>query len=123
MTPQRRAIVEYLARAAGHPTADDVYRAVNKRFPMTSRATVYNTLRMLKEAGLVGEMQEGAAVRYDPNLSAHHHFVCTSCGAVQDFEFDSAGIRAAVMLKGAPRVDSCQMTLRGLCARCLEETE
>jgi Fe2+ or Zn2+ uptake regulation protein len=60
MTPQRRAIVEYLQTCTDHPTADEVLTAVNDKFPMTSRPTVYNTLNWLKGSGLVNEVYEEA---------------------------------------------------------------
>lgn len=68
MTPQRRSIIEYLQSAPNHPTADEVLAAVNKRFPMTSRATVYNTLNWLKEAGLIRAVFEDGIVRFDTDI-------------------------------------------------------
>lgn len=76
MTPQRRAIIDYLQAAENHPTTDEVLKAVNERFPMTSRATVYNTINWLKEAGMLQEVFEGGCVRLDPNFDQYHHFVC-----------------------------------------------
>jgi catalase len=70
LTPQRRAIVDYLQTANRHPTLEDVLQAINRRFPMTSRATVYNTLNMLKDEGLVREVFEGDVSRFDPNRAA-----------------------------------------------------
>ena len=116
MTPQRRAIVDYLQSATHHPTADEVLKAVNEKFPMTSRATVYNTLNWLKGAGMVREVFEGGTVRFDPNTSNHHHFICRNCGKVEDIEgelpiqFDS--------LAGDRKVENIEVTLRGLCSNC-----
>lgn len=59
MTPQRRAIIEFLQSSVDHPTAEDIMNAVNERFPMTSRPTVYNTLNWLKGSGLINEVFEG----------------------------------------------------------------
>src|SRR4030095_12105773 len=86
MTPQRRAIIDYMQSAYHHPTADEVLQAVNRKFPMTSRATVYNTLNWLKEAGMIREVFEGGMVRFDPNTARHHHFICKECGKVEDVE-------------------------------------
>ena len=116
MTPQRRAIIDYLQSATHHPTADEVLKAVNEKFPMTSRATVYNTLNWLKGAGMVREVFEGGTVRFDPNTSNHHHFICRNCGKVEDIEgelpiqFDS--------LAGDRKVENIEITLRGLCSNC-----
>src|SRR5438309_1744020 len=88
MTPQRRMIVDVLQSATHHPTAEEVLNAVNRKFPMTSRATVYNTLNWLKEAGMVREVFEGGDLRFDPNTSEHHHFVCRRCGKIEDVDAD-----------------------------------
>lgn len=120
MTPQRRAIVEYLQSSHQHPTADEVMTAVNEKFPMTSRATVYNTLNWLKGAGLVREVFEGGVVRYDPNVSDHHHFVCRLCGKVEDIECDAVGSIQVCSLPGNPMIENYQVTVRGVCGACLQ---
>jgi Fe2+ or Zn2+ uptake regulation protein len=121
MTPQRRAIVEYLQDATHHPTADEVLNAVNKKFPMTSRATVYNTLNWLRDAGLVKEVFEGSIVRFDPNTSDHHHFVCRHCGKVEDVESNMLGSLLLDSLPGNHKVENFEVILRGLCADCQEK--
>jgi Fe2+ or Zn2+ uptake regulation protein len=118
MTPQRRAIVEYLQYATHHPTADEVMKAVNEKFPMTSRATVYNTLNWLKDAGFVKEVFEGSIVRFDPNTSDHHHFVCRRCGRVEDIESESLGSLMLDSLPGNHMVENFEVILRGLCVDC-----
>jgi Fur family transcriptional regulator, peroxide stress response regulator len=117
MTPQRRAIVEYL-QTSHHPTADEVLQAVNRQFPMTSRATVYNTLNWLKAAELVREVFEGGMVRYDPNTDQHHHFVCRGCGKVEDIDCDLLGKLEICTLPGSPQIELYEITVRGLCAEC-----
>jgi Fe2+ or Zn2+ uptake regulation protein len=118
MTPQRRAIVGCLEQTRRHPTAEEVFTAVNRRFPMTSRATVYNTLKLLTEARLLREIRKDGNVRYDPNLSPHHHFVCRHCGRIGDLAWESIPPLAVGRLPGCPRVDSYEVTLFGLCSRC-----
>lgn len=118
-TAQRHGILEYLSQAAVHATADEIFAALNERFPLVSRATVYNTLRDLTRAGLVRELPwEGKAARYDANLHRHHHFVCDSCGTVEDvawFDVPDASSRAA----GENReVRAYEVTIRGFCGRC-----
>jgi Fur family transcriptional regulator, peroxide stress response regulator len=116
MTPQRRAIVEYLQDATNHPTAEEVFRAVNDKFPMTSRATVYNTLNWLKGADLVREVFEGGVIRFDPNTSNHHHFICRHCGKVEDVVADGS-FHLDQMLK-SHRIEHFEITLRGICPAC-----
>jgi Fe2+ or Zn2+ uptake regulation protein len=118
MTPQRRAIVEYLQNAKNHPTADEVMSAVNRKFPMTSRATVYNTLNWLKENGMVKEVFEGGVVHFDPHTASHHHFVCNKCGKVEDIDCEAIGSIKLSALSGNQLVESLEVTMRGLCAAC-----
>jgi Fur family peroxide stress response transcriptional regulator len=118
MTPQRRAIVEYLEKAFHHPTADEVFVAVNSQFPLTSRATVYNTLNLLKEASLVREIARDGVVRFDPNLDEHHHFICRTCGRVEDLPWDAIPPIDVTSLEGRQRVESFDITLYGVCAGC-----
>lgn len=118
LTPQRLAIVEYLQRCEHHPTADDVLEAVNEKFRMTSRATVYNTLHWLTENGWLAEIYEGGVARFDPNLEPHHHFVCRRCGRVEDVDYDAVAPQPQCTLPGRHVVESFELTLRGLCASC-----
>ncbi len=85
-TPQRMVIAEYLLNTCDHPTAEDVLAAVAGKLPVDlSRATVYNTISSLKDAGLVREVfTEPGKVRYDANLFDHHHFVDRKSGRVFD---------------------------------------
>ena len=121
MTPQRRMIVEVLQSASHHPTADEILGAVNRKFPMASRATVYNTLNWLKDAGMVREVFEGGEMRFDPNMGSHHHFVCRSCGRIEDVECDLVGRVQICSLPGRQLVDDVEVTLRGVCAGCQDK--
>jgi Fur family transcriptional regulator, peroxide stress response regulator len=118
MTPQRRAIIDYMQSAHHHPTADEVLQKVNRQFPMTSRATVYNTLNWLKQEGMIREVFEAGTVRFDPNTSHHHHFVCRECGRVEDVECDLIGTVNICSLPESQKVEFFEVTLRGLCAGC-----
>jgi Fe2+ or Zn2+ uptake regulation protein len=89
-TPQRVVIADYLLRTQSHPTADDVLMAVADALPVAlSRATVYNTLSALKDAGVIQEvLTEPGRVRYDANVSHHHHFVDVATGNIVDIPAD-----------------------------------
>ena len=121
MTPQRRLIVEFLQSAEHHPTAEEVFRAVNAKLPMASRATVYNTINWLKESGMVRAVSEGGEVRFDPNTSGHHHFVCRECGSITDVEPELFEGLNVPKLGGRAQVESVEVTLRGVCAACRTE--
>lgn len=118
MTPQRRAIIDYLQAAEHHPTPDDVLKAVNEKFPMTSRATVYNTIHWLKDAGMLMEIFEGGGVRLDPNFDRHHHFVCRKCGKVEDVGFELIADLGICALPNNNTIESFEIVIRGLCPKC-----
>jgi len=85
LTPQRLAILEYLDGNKKHPSAEDVYKAVSKKFPTMSLATVYNTLMTLKQRGLVKELtMDPLKMRFDPQPTPHHHLICMDCRKIID---------------------------------------
>jgi Fur family peroxide stress response transcriptional regulator len=120
LTPQRFAVLEYLGRAEGHPTADQIATEINRRFPRASRATVYNTLNALRDAGLVREVTHGGdpAARYESNVEPHHHFVCRVCGRLEDVPAESLPAPDRVKLEGGHEVESFELVLRGVCGKC-----
>jgi len=76
-TAQRYAVMAFLMEHARHPTAAEIFEAVNRVDPRSSRATTYNNLRDLVQAGLVREVAvEGRAARFDVKGTRHHHFIC-----------------------------------------------
>jgi Fur family peroxide stress response transcriptional regulator len=110
-TPQRFFVLDHLLTKRDHATVEELCDAANIR---ASRATVYNTLHVLVSAGLVREFTlDGKAARYDANLEPHHHFVCDTCGAVEDIEwFDVPEARKTRSVR------SFEVILRGECKRC-----
>lgn len=84
-TPQRLAICDYLQGNDAHPSAEDIYRAVLKKYDSMSFATVYNTLNALTKAGALRELTiDPERRRYDPDTSAHNHCICISCRKIID---------------------------------------
>lgn len=84
-TPQRLAIFDYLQGNTSHPSAEDIFRAVSKKYQSMSFATVYNTLNALARAGTLREITiDPGRKRYDPDTSAHHHLICISCKTIVD---------------------------------------
>ncbi|MFN8659604.1 MAG: transcriptional repressor [Candidatus Obscuribacterales bacterium] len=85
-TPQRVVITQFVLETESHPTAEEVFLAVENSLPVAlSRATVYNTLNALVKAGVVREMYtDPAAARYDANLTEHHHFIDVKTGRILD---------------------------------------
>jgi Fe2+ or Zn2+ uptake regulation protein len=108
----------FLAGYRGHPTAAEIFEAVNRLDPRCSRATTYNNLRDLVRAGLVREVAvEGRAARFDAKGTRHHHFVCDRCGNVEDMEWYDVPRPAARSL-GRRVLRECELISRGLCAKC-----
>jgi Fur family transcriptional regulator, peroxide stress response regulator len=120
LTHQRLEIFRALAGTNEHPDAEMLFRAVQKRMPTVSLDTVYRTLWMLHDLGLVktlGPRRDG--VRFDPNLDRHHHYVCVRCGLVRDFDSkELTGLRVPDAVSDLGSVVDAHVEVRGLCARC-----
>jgi Fur family peroxide stress response transcriptional regulator len=121
MTPQRHAILAYLLETMTHPTADEIYKALVDRFPSMSVATVYNNLRVFKEAGLVRELNYGdASSKFDANVSRqHYHVICRNCNKIVDFEYPCLEeVEDIASEETGFKVDSHRMEVYGECAEC-----
>jgi len=117
-TPQRYAVMAFLTAHHGHPTAAEIFEAVNRLDPRSSRATTYNNLRDLVQAGLVREVAvEGRAARFDAKGIRHHHFICDRCGNVEDVAWYDVP-RPGSHFLGKRVLRECELIFRGLCGRC-----
>jgi len=117
-TPQRYAVMAFLMKNGDHPTAAEIFQALNRAHPRSTRATTYNNLRDLVEAGLVREVAvEGRAARFDAKGMRHHHFICDRCGKVEDMEWYAVPRPRSGSL-GKRMLRECELNLRGLCAKC-----
>ena len=112
-TPQRIAVVEYVLKSKAHPSADDVLSYARKKCPTVSRATVYNTLNLLVEKGLLKmqTIKEGAVV-FDPNVREHHHFIDNDTGHIYDIPWEYLEVKGKGNLKGFEILE-CQVIMRG----------
>ena len=117
-TSQRYAVMAFLVEHNQHPTAAEIFAAVNRLDPRLSRATTYNNLRDLVRAGLVREVAvEGRAARFDAKGMRHHHFICDRCGGVEDMEWYDVPKPGSRSL-GKRILRECELIFRGLCNRC-----
>lgn len=119
-TSQRVAVFDYLSGVEHHPTAEEVYRAVRRKLPKISLATVYKNLEKLVECGVASKLTYGdASARYDIRTDHHYHTRCLVCGSVQDF--DSAE-GAELLRRIAPddgfTVKDYRLELLGHCRKC-----
>jgi Fe2+ or Zn2+ uptake regulation protein len=120
LTPQREAVYQVIQERDDHPTASDIFEAARRRLPSISYATVYNSLRYLKDAGLVLEINFGdSASRYDRETERHDHAICNDCGKLVDFDLpDAAKLMNAAARKSHFQPQSVHLTLRGRCPDC-----
>lgn len=120
LTHQRLEIFREIASTDAHPSADMIFRAVKERMPTVSLDTVYRTLWMLHDLGLVTTVgPERESVRFDANLGQHHHYVCVQCGLVRDFESDELNaLRIPVAVNALGTIVNAQVEVRGLCVSC-----
>ncbi|MBJ7329722.1 MAG: transcriptional repressor [Solirubrobacteraceae bacterium] len=120
VTPQRLAIARVMEELDRHATAEMVFGEVSTRMPGVSLPTVYATLDLLEELGLVHRVAtEGGTVIFDPRVEDHHHLVCRACGAIVDVDapVGSDALLAAARASGFVP-DHAQVVVRGLCANC-----
>jgi Fur family transcriptional regulator, iron response regulator len=114
---QRVAVADYVLHTTAHPSADQVWAEVRRVFPMVSRATVYNTLHLFAEKGLLRELvlAEGRIV-FDPKIERHHHFLDEQTGEIVDIPWSALDVRKVDALRGF-QVREYQVVLRGRKAR------
>jgi Fe2+ or Zn2+ uptake regulation protein len=120
LTKQRGAVLRVIRDSDEHLTAIEVFERARQLLPGIAFATVYNSLRYLKNEGLIGEIRFGAGcTRYDRTLKRHDHAICNGCGKLVDLELsisDELIREAAKRSKFEP--GSIEVTLRGLCPEC-----
>lgn len=120
VTMQRRVILEAVLQRNDHPTADQIYEAVQGRIPQLSRTTVYRTLDTLLELGVIRRVHlTGATTRFDGKIGRHHHLVCVHCSKIIDIEDE--GLNQMPLprqkLQGF-EVDDFSVQVWGTCADC-----
>ncbi|MCX6517194.1 MAG: Fur family transcriptional regulator [Actinobacteria bacterium] len=116
VTPQRQLLFRLLHNNSSHPTADSLFNVASELMPGISLRTVYQTLTDLAEMGELQSIEVGSgSMRFDPNISDHHHAVCDNCGAVHDVY-----VNRAPELRGLDdfSVSDARIVYRGLCGAC-----
>ncbi|HET7579319.1 MAG TPA: peroxide-responsive transcriptional repressor PerR [Bacillales bacterium] len=125
ITPQRHAILEHLIRSMSHPTADEIYKALEGKFPNMSVATVYNNLRVFKGAGLVKELTYGdSSSRFDYVTTDHYHIICKDCGKIVDFSYPGLDeVETLAEHVTGFKVGDHRMEVYGTCPDCQNQKE
>jgi Fe2+ or Zn2+ uptake regulation protein len=126
VTRQRQMILEVLEESQGHLDAGAIYEKVRAVDPSIGLATVYRTLALLKEMGLVQEHRLGEEHGHFETLKdePHYHFTCNECGQVIEFEAPVVmEIVQDLAAREGLRVDEVHLFVRGQCASCVDSRE
>jgi Fur family ferric uptake transcriptional regulator len=121
MTPQRQLIVELVERATGHISPEDIYDQVHERFPMVNRSTVYRTLWLLNELGLISHAHlDNGATAYHTFQPAHLHLICAKCHRIQELEDLSIvnPLAQALLEQYGFQPEMTHFAISGTCAGC-----
>lgn len=124
LTPQRWAIISiFLVNKGRHLSADDVYTMLKEAYPNNGIATVYRTLDLLEEIGVLKKLDFGdGRARYevaDDDTHHHHHLVCTCCGKITEFEDDLLdSVETTIERKTGFSIRDHVLKFYGLCANC-----
>ena len=119
-TQQRMMIYREVVNNRNHPDAEAVFNSVRKKLNTISLDTVYRTLWLLKDMDLIRTLGPSRErTRFDANLSRHHHFICTKCNTIVDFNserLDELYINEDVKSFGKP--SGLQINVHGICSNC-----
>ena len=128
ITPQRKAILRLFGERGGHLTAPEIHAMLAGHVASLSRATVYNTLELLEDVGLLARVHSADGhTYYDANIDAHHHAQCVECGQIFDLYLpeaplhqllDQSAMTTSPAQEGALHVHEATLWLRIRCERC-----
>jgi Fur family peroxide stress response transcriptional regulator len=118
LTPQRRAILDYLTSTDVHPSAQLIFQEVQRTHPDISLATIYNTLGVLVRQGFLKMLEIEPDNRYETNLAQHINLICDICGKIQDLEGGLPISSEEVMHRSGFQVLDSRMEYHGVCADC-----
>jgi Fe2+ or Zn2+ uptake regulation protein len=120
VTPQRLLIHRALRQLDRHASADEILDEVSKSLPNASLPTIYATLDLFEELGIVHRIAAGeGAVLYDSRAEPHHHRVCSRCGKVEDLDVPLDAARAIkAARRGGFEPDHAELVVHGLCGDC-----
>lgn len=118
-TVQRNSILNYLKNNTSHPTAIDIFNAINKETNVFSLTTVYNTLSLMKKRGLVHELTITGmdCKRYDPNVNPHAHLICSDCGKIVDVQLPFS-VDIPEEQKQGFDISTSDINFYGICPNC-----
>ena len=125
LTPQRQVVLQVVRGTEAHLTAAEIYDAARALLPSISYATVYNSLRFLRDEGLISEITFGnSASRYDRETGRHDHALCSRCGRLVDFDLpETPQMLRAAARRSRFKPETIHLTLVGLCPDCQDKSK
>jgi Fe2+ or Zn2+ uptake regulation protein len=119
VTPQRVLLHRALRELDRHVTADELLESVADRLPNVSLPTIYATLELLEELGMVRRVQRAGTTLFDPRVDSHHHLICTVCGSIEDLDsaLDTAALERAAARHGFEQ-ERIEAVVHGRCSSC-----
>ena len=120
VTHQRLEIFRELASATDHPTAETLYKRLQKSMPTLSLDTIYRTLATFEEHGMISRVQTSEShARFEAEMEEHHHALCTQCHKITDFQWDVCDTtKLPDTIAGWGQIQDKQITLKGVCSDC-----
>ena len=120
VTSQRLVLYRTLRELDRHASAEEVMRAAAPSLPGLSLPTVYATMDLFEDLGLVRRVPAGSVTLFDPRADEHLHFSCRRCGRVIDVEDRRADLSAAIAAarRAGLRAERAEVVISGLCDRC-----
>lgn len=122
VTYQRLAIYQSLLDSKDHPSAEDIYQQVRRRFPMISLGTVYKTLERFHEVKLIQRVSPMTDVaRYEAKTNAHHHLICLECQTIVDLDDPTLDEKIQLPKDNGFKILQRQVVIQGLCPHCRDD--
>ncbi|WP_456463363.1 Fur family transcriptional regulator [Persephonella sp.] len=118
-THQRKVILEILRSTDIHPTADWIYERARQVIPNISLGTVYRNLKILKDEGLILELNDGKQSRFDGRIDQHFHFKCINCNSIYDIDNKQIiNVEYNDLQKEGYQIRSFDVIFSGICPKC-----
>lgn len=119
---QRIQILEYIEKCLEerkHPTSEEIFQGLQKENKLISKATVYNTINLFEEKGLIKQINiDGKVSRYELSTDPHGHFYCKECGEIYDISIPDDKLN--IVLNGF-EIEKSYILFTGICKNCLEK--
>jgi len=118
-TQQRKVILDILRSTDIHPTADWIYERAREHIPNISLGTVYRNLKILRDEGLILEINDGKQSRFDGRVDEHFHFKCVTCNSIYDIDVkEVVSIDEKLLMKEGFQIYGYDVIFSGVCPGC-----